>query len=156
MKKLSVITHYGLKMKSILGLLFFMICTFNLFAQDLKPLDNKKDNSAKIRQLLQDHKMDDAILFTDECIKKGEDKEFYLGWKLTLLDMLKQTEKAIECALLLDKAGGQKKVDPASKLAELYLTMENKAKTLYWMAQAADRGLKDQMFLESESWPKYY
>jgi thiol-disulfide isomerase/thioredoxin len=133
-------------------LLFLSMCAFGLWAQLPRPAADKAENSAKIRKFLAAGKVKEAILFADECLKTGADKEFYLGWKLNLLKMTNQTDRAIECARLLDEAGGEKKVAAATGLAQLYLQTRKPEETLRWMVAAADRGLKDPRLFGDEIW----
>jgi peroxiredoxin len=135
-------------------ILLLSTCAFGLGAQLSKPAADKAENSTRIREYLKAGKVKEAILFADECLKIGSDKEFYLGWKLELLKISKETDRAIDCARLLDKAGGGKKVDAASSLAELYLQAGNTEEALRWMAAAADRGLKDVRFFGDEAWDR--
>lgn len=113
---------------------------------------NKADHAAKIRLLLSEGKVRDAILFTDSCLKNGTDQEFYLGWKLVLLKIGNQTDQAMECATRLEEITGGKQVTPAYNLAELHLKAGNISRTLYWMSQAASRGLKDLRLFGGEEW----
>jgi thiol-disulfide isomerase/thioredoxin len=125
-----------------------IILIFSLFLQ----VDDKAENSARIRELLSAGQVEEALTFADDCLNKSSDKEFYLGWKLELLKISKQLDRAIECALTLEEVSGGKKVPSAYNLAELYLENGNLAKTLHWMEQAAQRGLKDPRFFGEEKW----
>jgi peroxiredoxin len=113
---------------------------------------SKTENSARIRELLNAGKLEEALAFTDNCIKGSSDMEFYLGWKLELLNISRKLDKALECALMLEKVSEGKKVSSAFKLAELHLQNKNYKQALYWMAQAAERGLKDDRFFSGEEW----
>jgi peroxiredoxin len=132
-------------MKRLLFIFLFFSSIFFL-------LGDKAENSARIREFLKAGKMEDALTFTEKCLKHSEDKEFYLGWKLALLKITKQMDRALDCALVLEKFSGGKKVSSAFTLAELSLQKGNRPETLKWMARAADRGLKDLRFFGEEKW----
>jgi len=132
-------------MKQWLFVLLFFSAIFFLLA-------DKVENSERIRELLKAGKMENALTFTEKCISHSEDKEFYLGWKLELLKMSKQMDRALDCALILEEVSGGKKVSSACTLAELNLQKGNRSETLKWMARAADRGLKDLRFFGEEKW----
>ncbi|MBN1938753.1 MAG: hypothetical protein JW843_04150 [Candidatus Aminicenantes bacterium] len=138
--------------KPLSVILLLSMCAFGAWSQLPKPAADKTENSSRIREFLQAGSVKEAILFADECLKTESDREFYLEWILALLKISKQTDRAIECARLLDEAGGEKKADAAAGLAELYLESGRTEDTLRWMAAAAERGLKDIRLFGDEKW----
>lgn len=133
-------------------IMILVIFSDSMIAQVPKPLADAKENDNLIREMLSKEKLDDAIIFVDECLKLGSDKEFYLECKLQLLSYTQRIDERIECALMLDKIAGTKRVATALHLADLYLDNGNKDEALVWLQKAADRGIKDFRLIGDEKW----